>query len=141
MLVQLLVPLGVCVALPVLIVWIVFRTESNKTNKSAQVLIEAIKANADIDTTALAKALAKPRKTPREVLFGRLLKGCVLSFIGLAFLICFIYMYVNGEADSEDVLVALFLGLVSLGIGVAFLIVYFVTRKQLPYSDKTEEKE
>ena len=47
-----LIPLGVCVALPVLIVWLVYRSRTNKDNRRAEVLIEAIKANGGIVPTS-----------------------------------------------------------------------------------------
>ena len=82
-LVPILVPLGVCVALPVLIVWIVFRTIKNNDDKRAEVLIKAIEANNGIDADKLAEALTKPRKSPRQLLTLRLLRGCIFTFIGI----------------------------------------------------------
>ena len=44
-----LIPIFICVVLPVLIVWIVFRATMNNDNKRAEVLIKAIEANNGID--------------------------------------------------------------------------------------------
>ena len=70
-----LIPIFICVVLPVLIVWIVFRAAMNNDNKRAEVLIKAIEANNGIDADRLADALGKPRKTAREILNLRLLLG------------------------------------------------------------------
>ena len=140
MLVQLLVPLGVCVALPVLIVWIVFRNLSNSDNKRAEVLIEAIRANNDIDTETLAKAFSKPRKTPREIMQQRLLRGCSFGLSGLVVSLGVALMLILNVIDIEEFCTLLIIGLISFSIGVSNLIVYFVTRKQIPATDDVEDR-
>ena len=42
-LMNILVPLGVCVVLPVLIVWLVTRVRKNETDRKAEIMIKAIK--------------------------------------------------------------------------------------------------
>lgn len=140
-LVQILVPLGICVVLPVLIVWIIFRSYINSDNKRAEVLIEAIRANNDIDASVLAKAFAKPVKTPLERLQTRLLRGCILSLVGLALTICSLCMFWAGGFDADAVELFFIGGLILLATGIGYLIVYFVTRKQLPNIHTSEEKE
>ncbi len=67
-LVQLLVPICVCVVLPVIIVWIIFRSVTNKDNKNAEIIIKAIESNSAIDADKLVEALSKKQKTPRQIL-------------------------------------------------------------------------
>ena len=62
-----LVPIFICVVLPVAIVAIIYWERVNNDNKRTQVLIKAIEANNDIDADKLAEALAKPRKTAKEI--------------------------------------------------------------------------
>lgn len=132
-----LVPIFVCVVLPVAIVFIVFFASINSDNKRAQVLIKAIEANCGLDTDKLAEALRKPKKTAREILNGRLLKGCIFGLIGLFVSIVGIVNLCTGSDFSADpVTVPLILGGASLAIGIAFLITYFVTRKQVENSDE-----
>lgn len=139
--VHIIIPLGICVVMPVLIVWIFFRAQMNSDNKRAAVLIEAIKANNNIDAKALSKAFSKKSKSPLEVLQSRLLKGCIFSLIGLVLIICAICLCLVADVDSDsDLFVfAMLVGPISAAIGASFLIVYFVTRKQLPI-DKTDEE-
>ena len=137
-LVSILVPLGICVALPVLIVLIVFWAQVNADNKRAMVLIEAIKANPDTDTDALAKAFAKKRKSPREILNSRLLKGCIFSLTGLVITIANLCFYWGNDIELDDFAPLLILGLILFVIGISFLIVYFVTRKQIPVEPTTD---
>ncbi|MDE6125883.1 MAG: hypothetical protein K2G30_02905, partial [Muribaculaceae bacterium] len=79
--------------------FIVFRAAMNSDNKRAEILIKAIETNNGIDADRLAQALEKPRKTPREILNLRLLRGCIFSLIGLFFIV---------------------IGLVSLSLGTEF---------------------
>ncbi len=127
-----LIPIFICVVLPVAIVLIVFIAAMNSDNKRAQILIKAIEANNGIDADKLAEALQKPRKTAREILNLRLLRGCIFSFIGLALVTVGITNVISGTDFSADpVTVPLLFGGVSIAVGVSFLVVYFVTRKQI----------
>lgn len=129
------IPIFICVVLPALIVWIVFRASMNNYNKRAEVLIKAIESNNGIDADRLADALAKPRKTAREILNLRLLRGCLFSFIGLGFFAT--ALFANSEGlHPDNITIPMLAGSVSLAIGVSYLIVYFVTRKQADASSK-----
>lgn len=122
---SILVPIAICVVLPVSIVLIVFLTSINKDNKNAQVLIKAIEANSGIDADKLAETLRKPKKTPLELLNTRLLNGCVYAALGLAFLICGL---VNFTGDSTFNGILYLAAAVCLAVGAGFLTVYFATR-------------
>lgn len=127
-----LVPIFVCVVLPVFIVAIVSAVSINNDNKRAKVLMKAIEANCGIDADKLAEALHKPRKSAREILNLRLLRGCIFSFIGLALCVVGILSFNYIGALSEDSFtVPLVFGGTSLAIGLSYLVVYFVTRKQI----------
>lgn len=137
MLQQILVPIFVCVVLPVLIVFIVFRAAMNSDNKRAEVLIKAIEANNGIDADRLAQALEKPRKTPREVLNLRLLRGCIFSLIGLFFAVIGLVSWAQGtEFGADPVTIPLLFGGALLAVGISYLIVFFVTRQQVEGSAK-----
>lgn len=120
-----LVPIAICVVLPVMIVWIVFRTIMNADNKRAQVLTEAIKSNNGIDADRLAEAMTKKTRTPREILNLRLLRGCIFSLTGLAMMIapCIFDMF-DLFAWPQSI------GLILTAIGISYLVVYFVTKRQ-----------
>lgn len=127
-----LVPIFVCVVLPVAIVAIVFATAMNNDNKRAKVLIKAIESNCGIDADKLAEALQKPKKTAREILNLRLLRGCIFSFIGLALcVIGIVSYYCIGSLSEDSFTVPMVFGGASFAIGLSYLVVYFVTRKQI----------
>lgn len=130
--VDILVPIFVCVVLPVAIVGIYYWSQVNAENKRAEILMKAIEANCGPDADKLAEALQKPRKTAREVLNLRLLRGCMFTFVGLGLCIVGIVSACMGtEFASDPVTVPLVFGGASLAIGLSYLVVYFVTRKQV----------
>lgn len=130
--VDILVPIFVCVVLPVAIVGIYYWSQINAENKRAEILMKAIEANCGPDADKLAEALQKPRKTAREILNLRLLRGCMFTFVGLGLCIVGIVSACMGtEFASDPVTVPLVFGGASLAIGLSYLVVYFVTHKQV----------
>ena len=130
--VDVLVPIFVCVVLPVAIVGIYYWSQINAENKRAEILMKAIEANCGPDADKLAEALQKPRKTAREILNLRLLRGCMFTFVGLGLCIVGIVSACMGtEFASDPVTVPLVFGGASFAIGLSYLVVYFVTRKQV----------
>ena len=80
----------------------------------------------------MADALHNPKKTTREILNLRLLRGCIFSFVGIAVCIIGIIACSMGmEFQADTVTVPLIFGGTSLAIGLSYLVVYFVTRKQI----------
>ncbi|MDE5983350.1 MAG: hypothetical protein K2G92_09630 [Duncaniella sp.] len=126
--VAILVPLGLGLVLPVMIVWLATRTHINSDNKKAEVLIEAIKSGHVPDTETLAEVLTKSSKTPRQILESRLLRGCVSTLAGIALAVLTVILT---ECD-EDLSFMMVLGAgILLSVGIGNLIVYFVTRKNV----------
>lgn len=134
--VPILIPLGVAVVMPCLIVWIVFRAQTNKDNKNAEIIIKAIENNQVKDTEKIIEALGKEHKTPKEILQSRLLRGCIFTFVGIAAILLVFCL-----AKAGLILLAQILAAVSLPIGLAYLIVYFATRKSVTEEDCVTEKD
>lgn len=135
---HIIIPIGICVVLPVSIVLIVFLAVMNSENKRTKVLIKAIEAN-NIDTSKLIDAFQKPRKpgkTAREVLNLRLLRGCIFSFVGLILVAIGLFNYSDVRYFAADpVTIPMIFGGISLAVGASYLIVYCVTRKQVSDSE------
>ncbi|MDE7386566.1 MAG: hypothetical protein K2N28_05465 [Muribaculaceae bacterium] len=129
---SILVPIFICVVLPVAIVLIVYLASMNSDNKRASILIKAIESGNGIDADKLAEALRKPRKSAREVLNLRLLRGCICTFLGLCLVIVAIVNACGGgDFSSDPVTVPLVFSTIPLAVGLGYLVVYFVTRKQV----------
>ena len=123
-LVQTLVPICVCVVLPVLIIWIIAQAANNRVNKAAEVAIKALESNSPVDTEKLIDTLKKTEKSPSQVLQLRLLRGCIFTLIGIAALCCYFF-------NTNFFGIFFFFSCFSFAIGFAYLIVYFVTRKSV----------
>jgi ABC-type Fe3+-siderophore transport system permease subunit len=127
---EVLVPIFVCVVLPVMVVAIVFAASMNSDNKRAQILIKAIESGNGIDADRLAEALRKPHKSHQEVMNLRLLRGCVFTLLGVASAIYGIYMQCSYAESIAPKIAYMICGVMS-AIGIAYLITYFVTRNQI----------
>lgn len=129
---EILVPIFVCVVLPVAIVALLVIPSVNSANKRAKVLIKAIEANNGIDTEQLAKSLEKKQLTPREQLNRRLQRGCLYSFLGLFLASIGIISLCDGsDLSSDGVTIPLIACGICLAIGLSNLVVYFASRKQV----------
>lgn len=140
--VDLLVPLGICVALPVMVVWLAFRYLINKDNRRTELMMEAIKINPNIETSKLLESLKKPEYTLKERIIRKLLRGSIFSLIGMVFIIIGIVMACIMETirGNEDIVVNIFvIGGVCLAVGIGFLIAWSASKKQLKEEiEKTE---
>lgn len=126
-----LLPIFVCVILPVSIVLIIYLASINSDNKRAQVLIKAIEANKDMDINKLVDTLGKkPQKTALELLHLRLLRGCIFSLSGLCFIGIGLSVWIlRSETNADNFIGPLIIGSGLLSVGISYLIVYFTSRK------------
>ena len=139
-LVSILVPLGCGCVLPIMIVWFSIRESMNKTNQRTQIVLAAIEQNPDMDIEELMRKISPKKKLLKEKLLSKLLWGGIIAFLGIALLgYCIVQGYVGGMPTAALQQFSLF-GAVLLGIGIAFLINYYVGRKLLAKEINAEEK-
>ena len=79
-----------------------------------------------MDPDKLAEALQKPKK----ILNLRLLRGCMFSFIGIALCTVGLVSFCTG-LDVELMMISSIFGGASLAVGLSYIVVYLVTRKQI----------
>lgn len=128
---DIILPLCICVVLPIAVVLITSLTKINADNKRSQVIIKAIEANKDIDADKLVESLKNSQKTPREILNRRLQRGTMYSIIGVMLLIVGgINGAIGASIDDDGVAIPLIAGGIAIAIGVSNLITYRVSRKQ-----------
>ena len=136
---NIILPIFVCVVLPVSIVLILVYSKVNSTNKQAQVLQKAIECDHNLDVDKLAEIISNRRmfqlhkheRTPRELLHLRLLRGCIFTLCGLFFgTVSVLTMKPVYDLD-DNYTGALSVSAISLGVGISYLIVYFMTRKDV----------
>ena len=141
---DLLLPLGVCVVLPVMIVWLVMRTRQNETNKKTEIMLKAIESGATVDTEFF-KSQQREQKTIKERLLSRLAGGSILSLIGIAFLVLAI-VFANSYAPNgwnfgnSPAPTFAIIGGISLAIGLALFAVFFVGKKIMAREMEAEAK-
>jgi len=139
-LISILVPLGICVALPVLIVWLVTRTRQNETDKKTEIMLKAIEAGATIDAEFFKDAQRKQKST-KERLLNRLIWGCTTSILGVGLAALGIVQWVNwnGTTSNDSFVVPLVFAGIFLAIGIALVMGFFVGRKMLVKEIEAEE--
>ena len=132
-LVQLLVPIGVAVVLPIAIVAIVFRSALASERNRKEIVLAALEKNPDIDVEQLMKNLKKSEKLIKEKLLARLERGCLCCLMGVAFIVLYFFLSVQNEF-------LLIVGAALIPIGIAFLISYFVGRRMLEKEMEAEQQ-
>lgn len=133
-LVQLLVPIGVAVVLPIAIVAIVFRSALASERNRKEIVLAVLEKNPDIDVEQLMKNLKKSEKLIKEKLLARLERGCLCCLMGVAFMVLYFFLGVQGEDFITVVGAAL------IAIGIAFLVSYFVGRRMLAKEMEAEQQ-
>ena len=139
---HLLVPLGVCVVLPVMIVWLVTRARQNETNKKAEIMLKAIESGATIDANFFKEQ--RGTKTIKERLLKRLAGGCVFTLMGVVFaIIGFVNRIAVSEShvSSDSFTIPCIFGGVFFAIGIGLLIVFFVGKNMLAKEMEAESEE
>lgn len=133
-LVQLLVPIGVAVVLPIAIVAIVFRSALASERNRKEIVLAVLEKNPDIDVEQLMKNLKKSEKLIKEKLLARLERGCGCCLMGVAFLLLYFFEFM-GRTDLP-----LIMGPALIAIGIAFLVSYFVGRRMLAQEMEAEQQ-
>lgn len=136
---DILVPITICVVLPVMIVWLVTRARQNETNRKTEIMLKAIEAGAAVDPNLFSKD--QGHISLKERLLKRLTGACVTSLLGVACIILNLVQWAKwGETLSRSTLsMTLAMGCILLAIGVALFIVYFVGKKMLSKEIEAEE--
>lgn len=137
-LIEILVPIGICVILPLGIFWLYYRAQMNKENKRTEIIMKALESNSNIDTDSLVKALENTSKTPQGIRYARLQRGCQYTLLGIA--LCVVFLISNGkEIDSDMAFMMKFTGAASIAVGISYLIVYFVSGKSSTDNNSSEK--
>ena len=140
---KILVPIAVCVVLPVMIVWLINRTRQNETNRKTEIMLKAIESGATIDADFFkTQQDQKIPKTIKERLLKRLSGGCICTLTGLALGAVGIANYIkwDGSMVNDSATFPMIAGGVLLGIGIALIIVFFVGKKMLAKEMEAEAK-
>ncbi len=125
--------LGMCVIMPIVIVWIVMRVKDNATKEKFALLHKAVEHGIEIDPELLVDRKAADNLKMR--LLSKLQWGIIFTVIGI---VSVVYMFFDLAMDKT--LISL-IACVLLAMGLGFLVTYFVGRKDLHHEISLEEKE
>lgn len=140
-LIDVLIPIAVCVVLPVLIVWFVSRVRQNETNRKAEIMLKAIENGVTLDPQ-MFKMNDKKKASIKKDLLDKLTGACITSLMGTAFLtagLLFAFHPVWRVFISPSLLIVA--GGVMLAVGIGLFISYFTGKKMLAKEIEAEEKE
>lgn len=134
---EMLIPIGICVILPIIIVWLNMRRKTNETNRRTEVLLAAIEKNPDLDMEDLIRKMNPKTKTTKERLMSRLLWGLVFIAIGASTLLSALYQDYQGNLVYFPIYSG---GGCLLLIGISFVAVFFISKRMLAKEIEAEEK-
>lgn len=135
-LVPILVPL-ITFSMPVLLCWVYYRNEMHTTSQRTEIVKAVIEKNPNLDVEELLEKINPKQKLLKEKLLSRLLWGCITGFIGLGLLIFACYA---GGWTGDEINFMWITGAISLAIGIAFMITYYVGRKMLAKEMEAETR-
>ncbi len=129
--VQLLVPISICVVLPVMIVWIVAKARAQEVNKRTEVILAAIEKNSDLDVDKFFQKMSPEKHTIKERLLAKHQKGLIMTVIGGSGLIGCIAWLLFLPYDEFVVFVMSVVFVALLAVGIGFFVNYKVGKKML----------
>lgn len=130
---DILVSLGVVVALPVLIVAIIFRSVMAADRNRKEIILAALEKNPNLNVEDLVKRMNKSEKLIKEKLLAKLQRGCLCCLMGVALVL----LYFFPSVQNEFLIIA---GTALIAIGIAFLVGYFVGRRMLAREMEAEQQ-
>ena len=137
---EFLLPICICVVLPVLIVLIIGLVRKNEINRKAEIMLKAIENGVDIDPELIVPV--KKKGSVKQDLMDKLTGACITSLMGLAFIVLALVNAFGGEINfffpSSFIPVA---GAVLLAVGIGLFISYFTGKRMLAKEIEAEERE
>ena len=139
-LVDILVPIACGCILPIVIIFLSVRQKMNETNKRTEIVLAAIEKNPEMDIEEIMKKISRKPGLLKEKLLTKLLWGCLTTLLGIGLIGFGIFLGENQLGGTDDPMTAICFGLISLGVGIAFLVNYFMGKKMLAKEMEAEEK-
>ena len=132
-LVEILVPLGAAVVLPICVVSIIFRSAMAEDRNRKEIILAALEKNPNLNVEDLVKQMKKSEKLIKEKLLANLQHGCLCCLMGVAFVLLYFFL----SMQKEILIIA---GAALIAVGIAFLVGYFVGRRMLAQEMEAEEQ-
>ena len=131
MLEDILIPISICVIMPITMVWLHMRSKKHESDNRTRIVLTALEKNPNIDLEELIQKITPKSATLKEKLLKKLMWGSVISAIGIGFLGYALYMDFVGGMSVKNMERSYFCGGITMLIGLAILLVFFISRRML----------
>ncbi len=135
LLIPTLVPLGICVVLPILVVWIVSKTRRNTINRKYELLQKAVEHGVELDPKLRIDEKEK-NNTLKMQLLSKLQWGVIFLVAGISCLMLCVF----APVFTDGGILALAIVVTTLALGIGFMVSYFVGRRDLKKELALEEE-
>lgn len=134
-------PVLICVVLPVMVVWLVLRARQHAIDKKAEIMLKAIESGTPIDPEYF-----KPKENNKSIkkdLLEKLNGACITGLMGVDFLTLGIIRTINPSFGGGLFMNQWWLpaGGILLAVGIGLFISYFAGKKMLAKEMEAEEKQ
>ena len=126
------ITLGVCVVMPIAIVFLYFHYRKQETEKKSEIILSALDKNPNLEVSNIVRSLNNSAVT--ETIKERVLKqfqyGLIFTSLGLALLVLAFLgnnNYIHGLRNISELLYVL--AFLILPVGIAYLVAFFVSKK------------
>ncbi|MBR3572737.1 MAG: hypothetical protein IKN99_05740 [Bacteroidales bacterium] len=131
---------GLCIALPLIIVWLTNKRKNHEIDKKTEILMALLEKNPNLDPAEVLDKLdmssEEGKKPLKERLLEKLLGGCICTLTGIVLF----FTHLFGFVFLGDKTTGVVGGGVLTAVGIALIIHYFVSKKMLQSEIETEEK-
>ena len=133
---EVLIPIAICVVLPVLIVWFVSRVRQNETNRKAEIMLKAIENGQSIDPEIFKSK--KQAASIKKDLLDKLNGACITTLMGLAFLLLYFF---KATPDYGFATFLPYAGGAMLAVGIGLFVSFFVGKSMMAKEIEAEEND
>lgn len=131
---EVLLPISITVVLPIVMVWLNIKSKKHESDNRTGVLLAAIEKNSDVDIEELMRKMNmqdKSHTTLKERLLKKLMWGSIVTAVGIGLLGYALYMDFQGGVATYAMRIWYMSGGVTLLIGLAILLVFFISKRML----------
>ena len=132
---ELLVPIGICVALPISIVYLILKRKIISENNKKEIILAALEKNADVNIEELVEKTSAPDKLLKEKLLKKLQWGLMTIVLSIG-----LFIYAIFVGDAGELKLYVIGSVVLLAIGVSLLFTYLMGKKMLAKEMEAEEQ-
>lgn len=140
-LVDVLLPISICVILPILIVWINNKRSKHETDRQSEIMLKAIEKGVEINPEFFNSKRVEAMSI-KERLLRKFTGGVITGLTGVVLTIAFAIIHINAVSNSIVSLttIGMIISSTLIAVGAALLISYYVGGKTLAKEIEAEER-